>query len=263
MANTTSVKTAKTKTTKDGLSMQTNFEKNNLDTTYDEIIDNNAEAVEENIRSETTEEFVFKFSTVRSIGNININAERTMLTADKITTQWIKCYRKGSNGNPAGFLNKSQEILATEPIQIPLKEISVETLEKIRRLQKSRQLKTPLFLFKEYGKYYVAQIKEKMSFITTQIFDDTHLCKNCCHLSALPVEKGGCRKVYDQRKMLEKYTFIDIGYQTLELNASSMEILSICKCENYEKSQPRNNVPTILQKKDLIKSLKESIKEFK
>ncbi len=261
MADTTTmVKTAKT--TKEDLTMKkTDNYDDTLELNQDSICDENVE--EFDIHYEVTDEYVIKYSKSRAIGNINISDDRKFLTADDIITVWAKHFKKGSNNKPRGFVSKSKLSTTATPIQIPLEEISVEKLKRLRRLHRSKRLKKPMFLFKEYGRYYLAQIPEKMSFMATGIFDDVHLCKNCSHLSARPVEKGGCEKVFDTYKAIENYIFIDIGYQTFTPCSRNMEVCCICKCDRYEESEPRANRITFKQKHSIIESLKDSIKEFK
>ena len=175
--------------------------------------------------------------------NLSINQERTMISI---------------------FVKKGY-------FTIPLKEVTLEEIEEIRKLQKSKNLDSTLFLFKEYGRYYLALLKPNFSVMATNIYDDVHLCRECAHLSALSDELGGCKKVRHCWKRIERYSFIDVGYQTIKrpsfnpdgsLTCSS-EVFCVCKCENFEPDGLRSTgYITVKEKIALCNSLHEFIKDF-
>ncbi len=178
--------------------------------------------------------------------------------------------------NPSICINKERTMISIfvkkGSFRIPLKEITLEELELIRKLQKNKTLDSTLFLLKEYGRYYLALLKCDISVIATNIYNDIHMCRECSHLSALPDNQGGCKKVRHCWKRLEKYPFIDVGYQTIKRPSfnpdgsltCSNEVFAVCKCENFEPYQERPKTPMSVKEKIAIcNSLHEFIKDFK
>lgn len=227
---------------------------------------------EETYRFEEKGDILIKYSVSKNTSNISINNERTMIIADTVTTVWISSYERDENGNPKSFIAKKKDLVKKDSFRIPLKEITLEELEAIRKLQKNKKWCSTLFLFKEYGRYYLALLKYDISFMTTNIYDDVHMCRECAHLSALPDKHGGCKKVRNCWKKLEKYPFIDVGYQTIKrisLNTDgtptcSSEVFDVCKCENFEPYGERPKVSMMITEKIAIcNSLHEFIKDFK
>lgn len=226
---------------------------------------------EELYRLEEKGDMLIKYSISRNTSNIRINYQRTKIVVDTTTTVWISAYERYDNGNPKAFITKKKDLVRNDSFSIPLKEVTLEELEEIRELQKTKNLVVTLFLFKEYGKYYLAELENDISFMQTKIYNDVHMCKECSHLSALPDNQGGCKKVRNCRKKLEKYPFIDVGYQTIKRIAFSndgtptwsTEVFDVCECKNFEqkKERPKSSM-TVNEKIALRDSLHEFIKDF-
>lgn len=177
---------------------------------------------------------------VEATENININEERTKITASQVSYEVLSYYDKDSNGKAGKFINNKKNVVSSAPLEIPLKEISLADVKKLRQLERADKLSNHFFLFVEYPKYYFAIIPENMTFLVTGIYDDVHLCRDCKHMSARPTCDGGCQKVIDIYKSLENYPYITIGYQTMGPGAPSDKVVCICECSHYEANEPRD-----------------------
>ena len=226
---------------------------------------------EELYRLEEKGDMLIKYSISKNTSNIRLNYRRTRIVLDTTTTVWISAYERYDNGNPKKFIAKKKDLVKIDSFSIPLKEVTLEELEEIRKLQKTKNLAVTLFLFKEYGKYYLAELESEISFIKTKIYNDVHMCKECSHLSALPENRGGCPKVRSCRKKLEKYPFIDVGYQTIKRISFSndgtptwgTEIFDVIECKNFEQKKERlKSSMTMKEKIALRDSLHDYLKDF-
>ena len=136
--------------------------------------------------------------------------------------------------------NKSDDILkektlntSNAKVSFPLKEITAEELKQIRKSD------TPSFVLKEYGKYYYAQIPKEMSLYSSLLFG-THQCattgKECRFLSAASDENGGCAKVREGCKGIEKYPWITVGYETFN---TQRDCFIVSECDHYKPCVPK------------------------
>ena len=80
-----------------------------------------------------------------------------------------------------------------------------------------------------------------------------HMCNDqshdCSHLLAKNPVEGGCFKVIERSRFIERFDFISEGYETF---GTIKDSLIVIKCSNYEKSPAR-------AKKDIVK---EYIRDF-
>ena len=106
---------------------------------------------------------------------------------------------------------------------LPLKEVTVE------ELQEARKTKTPYFVLKEYGKYYLAEIQHDFVFVSSKVLGG-HMCSYCDHVSAASDEDGGCVKVRQFSKCIERYPFILLGYETFNTVSN---VFVVPQCTNY------------------------------
>ena len=110
-----------------------------------------------------------------------------------------------------------------------LKEYKLEKIDKkdIPQLKKSG---VPGIIIKINNEYYYSKVKFNNKFYHIE-FIKPHLCANCMRLSALPDELGGCKKVRERKKSMERYPFIFLGYETFN---TSLDCFTVCQCCNYE-----------------------------
>lgn len=134
----------------------------------------------------------------------------------------------------------------------PLKPVTKEDLQKFRKTEDVG------FLFRYNQNLFLATLSKSVPALFSNQYN-RHLCSYCRHCSAASDEKGGCQKVRDapeavsylsdfynkrevespllanqQRKMLENYPFISLGYQTIHLCDKKM-CFAVLQCVNYEK----------------------------
>ena len=172
--------------------------------------------------------------------NIDINEERTKITASKVIYEVLSYYDVDPISLEKKFVCSKKNVISSTPIEIPLNEVSFGDVKKLRMLERAHKLKKSYLLFVEYPQYFLAQIPNNMSFLVTGIYDDIHLCRNCKHMCARPSSKGGCQKVFDSHKCLEQYPFITIGYQEIRSSGlPSDKVLCVCECSRHEEEEPR------------------------
>ena len=130
----------------------------------------------------------------------------------------------------------------------------------------------PGLVLKNGTSLYYTAIPAEMKFFTCSNIG-THLCPDCGHMSALSDSQGGCRKVRDKSitfsdirgsynkkqavtgsKRIEKYDFIELGYESFNTTQDSLLVLN---CKKRVDIVPR---PTPSYSE--AKALKESLAEF-
>lgn len=107
----------------------------------------------------------------------------------------------------------SKKEIKKEQLPISLELIEITPAE----ISKYRKKKIPSFVLKLNGKIFYTRIPYDISFYSAKIFE-THRCSKanheCRRLSAASDELGGCAKVRNQARYIEKYPWIKNGYET-------------------------------------------------
>ncbi len=128
-------------------------------------------------------------------------------------------------------------------VKYPLAEVTIDQIKTLRRTE------IPSFLLKENGKYYYAKIPSNMN-LTSSCLLGRHQCSCpshvCAHLSAATDEEGGCVKVRDLEKEIERYPFISCGYETFNCKHNCFVVLS---CNHFEIA-PLNKAMTLKERKE-------------
>ena len=182
----------------------------------------------------TTPTHKTKLKKATVIKNITLDGVKA-LRAEKITTTY-EIKREINPKNLHYYLfskNKVNEVV--EPLIFPLTEVTP------KELLKYRNSNTPSFVLKKDSKLYYATIPRNLNLCSASIFE-VHQCGNeCCHVSALPDEQGGCAKIRDRYPRIENYDFIKRGYQTFN---TSHDAFVVAICFHYEKCTPRPKLST-------------------
>lgn len=136
---------------------------------------------------------------------------------------------------------------ATSETLYKLVKISVEDLAQ------KRKSKIAGLIFKINDAYFFTEIPSTMHFFS---FDGCgkHLCADCGRLSALSDAEGGCRKVRDARKRIERYTFVSFGYETF---GTVQDVFVVFACNNFREVKPRKALSF-----SEANALKKSLKDF-
>lgn len=117
----------------------------------------------------------------------------------------------------------------------PLKEVTPDELAEYRKA------KVPSFVLKIDGKLYHCNIPEDTSFQSYTLLGP-HKCatssKECNRLSAASDEQGGCAKVRAYSVGIERYPWIEVGYETFGTKFDSFVVV---ECSHYEKCPPRKH----------------------
>lgn len=167
----------------------------------------------------------------------NIKLEGLVLKADQVTsTLEVTRELHPKTNNPMKVVSKKLLNEMVEPMEFQLKEITREELIKYRREGISS------FLLKLDGKLYYTSIPDNISFVSSTILGP-HKCAlaghECNRLSAASDEDGGCAKVRDRAKCIERYPWITTGYETFCTKHDSFVVV---ECSHYEKCPPRKKM---------------------
>lgn len=165
-----------------------------------------------------------------SYNNITLNGQR--LKADKITSIFAVKRKINSNNRPK-VISKDLVDEIVEPVYFELVEVAKEDLVDRRRK------KVPSFVLKMDGKFYYTSIPNEMNLVSSGILG-RHKCAaighECHRLSAASDEQGGCAKVRDRSRCIERYPWITSGYETFNTKHDAFVVLS---CLHYEPCPPR------------------------
>ena len=125
-----------------------------------------------------------------------------------------------------------------EPMEFNLVEVTPEQLKVYRKSG------IPSFVLKVNGKFYYAEITTDINFVSANILG-AHRCAivgyECSRLCAASDEKGGCAKVRNYSRYIEKYPWIEKGYETFNTKQDAMVVV---KCLRYKKCEPRKKRST-------------------
>lgn len=98
------------------------------------------------------------------------------------------------------------------------------------KLEILRNNNIPLLIVKTNNSIYFSSYPP----IKLNVLKGEHLCPNCKHMLACKKEDGGCIKVLERRKKIEKYHFIEEGY---EYYNTKSECFIVIKCFDFEKDK--------------------------
>lgn len=102
-----------------------------------------------------------------------------------------------------------------------------------------RQSEIPSFVLKVDGKLYYTRIPRSISFVSCNILG-RHKCSisrfECRRLSAASDDQGGCEKVRNKSKCIERYPWITNGFETFNTDQDAMVV---AKCHHYKKCPPQ------------------------
>lgn len=134
--------------------------------------------------------------------------------------------------NPMGILRKEELKRDVEPLKFELKRVSVEELTSFRKMN------IPSFVVKVNNEFYHTQIPKTISFVSARILGE-HKCGYCNRLSAASDKEGGCAKVRNRSRYIERYPWIKTGYETFGTRQDSFVVVN---CERYQNFPQRKKV---------------------
>lgn len=180
-----------------------------------------------------------KFKTTKEVTevvkNIVLEGTKTLRAVRlTITFEVVREIRPKDN-QPFKVISKKKIDEKVEPLNFPLIEVSSEALADYRKKG------IPSFVLKTDGKLYYSAIPDNISFVSSTILG-AHQCaiagKECRRLSAASDEDGGCEKVRNYSKYIERYSWITTGYETFNTKQDSFVV---AKCLNYKKCPHRRH----------------------
>lgn len=155
------------------------------------------------------------------------------LRMEKVTTTF-KVTRElhPKTKNPMGILTKDEVKREVEHLSFELKKVSKKELASYRAED------VPSFVAKVDEEFYHTTIPGTISFVSAKMMG-THKCGFCNRLSAASDRDGGCAKVRNRSKCIEKYPWIKKGYETFNTRQDSFVVV---ECERYQAFPPRRKV---------------------
>ncbi|MBQ9267097.1 MAG: hypothetical protein IJ217_02290 [Clostridia bacterium] len=129
------------------------------------------------------------------------------------------------------------------PESIPFKEINPARINVLRKNGK------PGALLKRKGKYFYAELPGKK----VEISNSVHRCHDCEFLCAASDENGGCQKVRDLKKRLEKYDDVTFGIETFNVDNELSQCI-VFKCTKYDGFYNKPEL-TLAEKEKQLRSL--------
>lgn len=133
---------------------------------------------------------------------------------------------------PMAILLKEEVKRDVEPLKFELKRVSVEELTSFRKMN------IPSFVVKVDNEFYHTKIPKTISFVSAKILGE-HKCGYCNRLSAASDKEGGCAKVRNRSRGIEKYPWIKTGYETFGTRQDSFVVIN---CERYQNFPQRKKV---------------------
>lgn len=120
-----------------------------------------------------------------------------------------------------------REIIETKTTQVkyPLMKVTEE------ELRKYRENGTPSFVLKTPNGLFYTEVPKDFSLVSAKA-NLNHKCATCHRLSAAKDENGGCPKVRERAKHIEKFARIMSGVETFNLDETN---LLVNECWYYEK----------------------------
>ena len=140
--------------------------------------------------------------------------------------------------------NEENHIVKKTPLReefveelFPLQETSAEEIANLRRRKKA------FFILKEAGeKLYYTAIPKNLTLLGHKLLGP-HMCavvnKECGRLSPAPDRQGGCAKVRNKSKYIERYPWIKSGYETV---GTLFDAFCVCECDHYQLPPPRKKI---------------------
>ena len=164
----------------------------------------------------------------KSFSNFRLDSNRRFISIDMCTTTLKKVQMPNPmTGKMSTYIDKNKCVKETTVLSFPLRELTVNQIQILRKKL------VPAFILKEKDKFYYAIIPRNISFLTAD-FLGGHLCasleKGCRRHQPANSEKEGCKKVFDLKKQIENYDFIEVGFETINV---SQEVFSVVKCKRY------------------------------
>lgn len=166
----------------------------------------------------------------------NPRIEGRKLLVDRVTTTYNVTCTLNTKGKPSVISKRPIKEIST-PLIFPLLEVKPEELEEYRRNG------IPSFVLKMDEKFYYTQIPRDITFVGSNILGP-HKCasvgKECMHLSPASDAEGGCAKVRNHSRCIERYPWIKKGYETFN---TPTDVFVVACCEHYERCLPNKTVP--------------------
>ena len=157
------------------------------------------------------------------------------LLMDKVSSIYQLVYT--GSGKKRKLLSKKQISSETETLVFQLNEVNESEISKFR------EMGIPSIVLKLNGTLYHSEIPENVPLLSVDLFGTPHMCALpdhvCSRLSAASDENGGCEKVRNKSRWIEKYPWIISGYETFN---TKNDVFFVVKCSHYEKCPPKKKM---------------------
>ena len=160
----------------------------------------------------------------------------TELRMEMVRTTYKVVRKIKTNNQAISLISKTKLSEVSKKLNLPLREVTAEELLEYRRN------KVPSFVLKMGNRLYYTEIPSNANFMTAGLFC-RHKCADarneCRRLSAAEDEKGGCAKVRNFSKFIERYPWIVEGFETF---GTELDAFVVGKCSHYEKCPPQGDL---------------------
>ena len=136
-------------------------------------------------------------------------------------------------GEPVSIFSRRQITEESKSVIYPLSPVTAKEVADLRMSGAS------CFVLKLNGQLYYASIPNYMGFIPASLLGGPHKCaaagKECLRLSAASDEYGGCEKVRNLARFIDRYPWITNGFETFNTKHDCF----VVGCCSHYKSIPR------------------------
>lgn len=190
------------------------------------------------LKNTIAEKTIYQLDIEKSSSLKNFSLGSGSLKVEKITQTFeVKRILHPLTQQPLRIVSKRQLDEVVETLSFELREVSPEELSKFRKDG------VPSFVLKRDRILYHATILPNLN-LTGSNFMGAHKCaaagNECSRLSAASDEDGGCAKVRNRSRYIERYPWIISGYETFNVNT---EAFVVVQCLHYKECPPRKRIP--------------------
>ena len=185
-----------------------------------------------------SESYLVTRKTFCTVKNITLDGVKA-LHAEKITSTFEVTHKLHY------MTKRPYEVVGKKPVEEIVESLSFNLTEVTpAQLNEYRKSGVSSFVLKKDGKLYYTSIPHNLSFVSSTVLGK-HICAvqnhECKHLSAASDELGGCAKVREGARRIERYPWITTGYETFNTLNDSFVVVN---CLHYEQCPPRKKRKT-------------------
>ena len=189
-----------------------------------------------------------KFYTETTIKNLTLDGVKKF-TSEQITSTYEVIL--GTEVDEPPVTRKLLEEV-TSSLSYNLSQVTVEEIIEYRKST------LPCFVLKQNNNFYFSVISDDISFVSCGSSLGKHMCSWCQRLSAASDTEGGCAKVRELARYIERYPWITKGIETFN---TKHDALVVFQCEHFKEYQKQSTKKTALELRQLKLGLAQNVWE--